>query len=246
MNYKLFLDETGDHGLSFIDENFPIFLLCGCIITEEELHLMESRINDLKKDIFGSTEVILHSRDIRKCEGAFQKLFDIDTKAKFYTEINKILAETNYKLIGAGVNKKEHIKKYGKNAGNPYSLSLSFVLERLIFFLDSMESNAKADILVEKRGKKEDQQLLAHFNSIKDIGTYYVSPSRFNDKIGHFGFHSKRENIIGLQIADLCAYPMARYILNPKEPYVPFEVIENHIYQGKQGKYMGWGLKVFP
>jgi hypothetical protein len=24
--YHLFLDETGDHGLSFIDKNFPLFL----------------------------------------------------------------------------------------------------------------------------------------------------------------------------------------------------------------------------
>ncbi len=246
MNYKLFLDETGDHGLTYIDDNFPLFLLCGCIISEEELRILELRISKLKQDLFGSTEVILHSRDIRKCEGAFQILFDLDIKARFYTEINKILSESNYQLIGAAVNKEKHIKRYGKNASEPYCLSLSFILEKLMLFLDSMGSNTKVGILVEKRGRKEDQQLLSHFNSVKDLGTYYVTPSRFSDKIEHFSFHSKRENIAGLQIADLCAYPMARHVLSPKEPYIPFKVIENHIYKGNQGEYMGWGLKVFP
>ena len=35
MNYYCFLDETGDHGLSFVDKNFPLFLLCGCITKED-------------------------------------------------------------------------------------------------------------------------------------------------------------------------------------------------------------------
>lgn len=37
MKYYLFLDETGDHGLSYIDRNFPIFLLCGCLFDHNEL-----------------------------------------------------------------------------------------------------------------------------------------------------------------------------------------------------------------
>lgn len=27
MKYKYFLNETGDHGLNYVDKNFPIFLL---------------------------------------------------------------------------------------------------------------------------------------------------------------------------------------------------------------------------
>ncbi|GAH52281.1 unnamed protein product [marine sediment metagenome] len=59
-------------------------------------------------------------------------------------------------------------------------------------------------------------------------------------------FHSKRENIVGLQIADLCAYPLARHLLNPEEPYIPFKIIEKKIYCNRSGEYDGWGLKLFP
>ena len=36
------------------------------------------------------------------------------------------------------------------------------------------------------------------------------------------------------------------YSLNPKEPYIPFKVIEGKIHCDNRGKYMGWGLKLFP
>jgi hypothetical protein len=47
---------------------------------------------------------------------------------------------------------------------------VSFILERRIFYLDSVSQESEVEIFVEKRGKREDQQLLAHFNSIMDRG----------------------------------------------------------------------------
>lgn len=246
MNYYCFLDETGDHGLSFVDKNFPLFLLCGCIIREDAYQIIEQKINDFKQTYFKTAEVILHSREIRKCEGAFQILFNLELKAKFYQELNQILSHGEYCLVGSGIQKEEHIKKYGKGASDPYSLSLSFVLERLIFYLDNVDDQAKVEILVEERGRREDQILLSHFNSILDSGTFYVNPIRLKNKIKRFSFHAKKENIVGLQIADVCAYPLARHLLYPKEPYIPFKIIESKIYCDKNGKYEGWGLKIFP
>lgn len=52
--------------------------------------------------------------------------------------------------------------------------------------------------------------------------------------------------MIGLQVADLCAYPLARHVLCPQVPYVPFETIKNKIYCSEKGEFEGWGLKQFP
>ena len=246
MKYFFFLDETGDHGLNYVDKNFPLFLLCGFLIREDHLESIESKINFFKQKFFKTKNVVLHSREIRKCEGSFQILFDLNIKAEFYNDLNSILKDEKYILIGSGINKEEHIKKYGKGAKDPYSLALSFIIERAIFCLDNIGKISTVQIFVEERGKREDHLLLAHFNSITDRGTYYVSSDRLKRKITKFSFHSKRENIIGLQVADLCAYPLARSILNPDEPYIPFQVIENKIYCNERGEYKGWGLKVFP
>jgi len=246
MNHFLFLDETGDHGLSFVDKNFPLFLLCGCLIEKKCLHEIERRVDNFKQKYFGTTQVILHSRDIRRCEGAFAVLFDLQLKQKFYEELNVILGQSGYCLLGSAVRKDKYIKKYGKGAKNPYALSLSFIIERLIFYLDSLSEKTDVRVLAEQRGSKEDQMLLSYFNSIMDRGTYYLKPDRLRQKIVGFSFHDKHDNITGLQIADLCAYPMARHLLYPKEPYIPFTIIERKIYHDNKGKYLGWGLKVFP
>jgi hypothetical protein len=246
MKYKFFLDETGDHGLSYIDQNFPLFLLCGCLFPEDSLLVMEQQVNDFKMKYFKTTSVILHSREIRKCEGPFQILFDIGLKSQFYEELNNIISNADFRIIGSGIHKEKHIKQYGKEAKDPYSLSLSFIIERLIFCLGTLDSKATVDISVEVRGKKEDTMLLSHFNSILDRGTYYVSRERLREKVQSFGFNNKRDNIIGLQIADLSAYPLARHVLNPEVPYIPFNMIEKKIYCNNKGKYKGWGLKLFP
>lgn len=244
--YYFFLDETGDHGLTFIDDNFPIFLLAGCLFEDPEYQNITTEINSLKQELFKTTEVILHSRDIRKCDGAFQILFDLDIKKRFYERLNKIISDAKFTIISVAIDKKKHIKKYGKVASNPYTICLSYVLERLVFCTDNYSVDSTISIVIEKRGKKEDRQLLSHYNSIIDRGTYHVSATRFKHRVVDFTMMTKRDNNIGLQISDLCAYPIARHVLNSQEPYIPFQIIENKLYKSNAGKTEGYGLKIFP
>lgn len=76
MRHYLFIDECGDPSLSSLNPDFPVFVLLGCLFDEIEYQKVCNRLDALKIDIFGSDDVILHSRDIRKCEGVFAKLFD--------------------------------------------------------------------------------------------------------------------------------------------------------------------------
>ena len=41
--------ETGDHGLTFIDDNFPIFLLAGCLFEDSDYIRLSKEINKLKQ-----------------------------------------------------------------------------------------------------------------------------------------------------------------------------------------------------
>ena len=112
--------------------------------------------------------------------------------------------------------------------------------------MDELDKSAEVEIKAEKRGKKEDQKLLSQFNSTLDLGTYYIFPNRLKRKIKKFEFNFKKDNIVGLQVADLCAYPLPCHLLNSEEPYIPFMIIEEKIYCDKEGEYDGWGLKLFP
>lgn len=243
--YHFFLDETGDHGLTFIDENFPIFLLAGCLFEDLEYQKISEEIDKFKQEFFKTNQVILHSKDIRRCDGSFQILFDLNIKKSFYERLNNIISNTKFIVISVAIDKKRHIEKYGKIADNPYSICLSYILERLIFCTDN-NLLSTVSITIEKRGKKEDEQLLSHYNEIIDRGTFHVIPDRFKNRIDNFSMVAKKDNNIGLQIADLCAYPIARYILNSAEPYIPFTVIKGKLYCSNIGKIDGYGLKVFP
>ena len=55
-------------------------------------------------------------------------------------------------------------------------------------------------------------------------------------------FESKQNNIVGVQVGDLCARPCARHILHPTRPNRAFETARMPGYA--RGNVKGW--KVFP
>jgi hypothetical protein len=244
-SHRLFIDESGDPSLSSINADFPVFVLLGCLFEESDYLDICKRISDLKKEIFGNENVILHSRDIRKCEGVFTKLFDLKLKAKFYESLNSILENSKYIVIAVAIKKQEFIDKYGKIADDPYELSLSFLLERAVMETDS-EKNGGMHITIESRGKVEDEIIQKRYNRLLDKGSGHIVPDRFKKRFQKMEFRRKKENDCGLQVADLCAYPVARHIINPKEPYPAYDIVEKKFRKNKLGSFAGYGLKVFP
>lgn len=88
-------------------------------------------------------------------------------------------------------------------------LSLSFIIERTVFLLDRLRNNdAELFVLAEKRGKKEDSNLLNYYNELLDRGKYFVTSQRIKNYFNGFEFKAKSENIIGLQLSVLIAYPI--------------------------------------
>jgi hypothetical protein len=243
MRYYLFLDESGDQNLAHYDASFPIFTLCGILVSDDNYRLIGEQIIALKRKFWGERKVILHSRDIRKCEKGFEMLFDLDVKKDFYQDINSMMQDNNYTVISCSIKKDEYIRKYGR-LQDVYALSLSFIIERAVFYLDSQnDTSAELYIYAEKRGKKEDASLLNYYKEVLNRGTYFVTSGRIKSYFKGFEFKSKKENIIGLQLADLVAYPVTRYVLDSKASNAAFDIIEPKIYTqgGRQH-----GLKVFP
>lgn len=241
--YYLFLDECGDQNLANFDPSFPIFTLCGIVLSEEQLQILSSQINDLKKAFWGDKKIILHSRDIRKCQNGFELFFNLETKQSFYERINEILGQDIYTIICCAILKEPYIRQYGK-LNDVYGQSLSFIMERTVFYLDGVKkSNIELTTIIEKRGKKEDSSLLAYYNSLIDRGTYWVTADRIKSYFKNFQMKAKQDNIIGLQVADLIAYPITRHILDENAVNLSFDIIKRNIYTKGDKLY---GMKVFP
>ena len=140
--------------------------------------------------------------------------------------------------------KEPYIRQFGK-LNDVYGQSLSFVIERAIFCVDNKNPEGEGRIrsIVERRGKREDKTLLNYYLQLSDRGTYWIDSIRMKNRMESFEFKWKADDVIGLQIADLVAYPLTRHVLNPNQVNLAFDVIKPNIFQ-QDGKIVG--LKVFP
>lgn len=240
--YIAFIDECGDHSLDKIDPDFPLFLLCGVIVERQKyVDGIIKPINAFKLKYWDHEGVNLHSRDIRKADGAFSILQNAGRRQGFIDELTQLIAGLPFHLFVVGIDKIKHKAKYDKDAKNPYELALTYLFERVLYFLEIHKVD-HLPVIAEARGKNEDRDLEAAFYKLLSQGTFYNSAQRFKKLSCKLLFESKKRNIAGIQLADLCAYPSARNILKPGQPNRAFDVVKGHIFS--DGKVRGW--KTFP
>lgn len=170
-------------------------------------------------------------------------LLDSEVKNRFYTRINEILSQNDVYVVVACTMLKEPFIRLFSNTEDVYGLSLSYLLERSIFCVDDTGKQAAIDVIFEKRGKFEDRNLTKFYNGLRVTGTKWIDADRLQNRISGFMARSKKDNVIGLQIADLIAYPIARKVLNPEAPNPAFDIIKPSIYKS-QGALLGF--KVIP
>ena len=241
--YYLYIDECGDQNLENFNPSFPVFTLCGVLISKANKRKIEEEFNALKMEFWGTHDVIIHSREIRRCKNEFINLLDPDIKKRFYERVNAILSQNQVYVVVACTILKEPFIGLFSNTEDVYGLSLSYLIERSIFCVDDSCESASIDIIFEKRGRIEDKNLTRFYNRLRVTGTKLVEPKRLQGHIGSFTSRAKKENIIGLQIADLIAYPIARKVLNPEAPNPAFDIVKPNIYSS-HGAMLG--LKVIP
>ena len=119
---------------------------------------------------------------------------------------------------------------------------LEFALERLLICLEEHKQDS-VTIVAEARGKKEDNDLHLKFLEIVISGTDYYSGERFKKIDFKLVFREKKMNTVGTQIADLVAYPTARFVLDPDNENPAFKIIRKKFYEGQSRCR---GFKVFP
>ena len=234
--YTLFLDESGDHNLRSYKASGDLFLLCGCIIQSSDIKEIDRRLNDFKLQYFGTKDVVLHYRDIRKRLGVFSFLCDSDKNKVFLEDLRSILLDTNFRLLLSVIDKRCFIQTYGRMADDPYLISFNFIIERYIYSCTADMQNSY--IIAEKRGNKEDEKLIQRWVSIYQKGTSYVDSREIQSKIKEFSMKRKSENINGLQIADIAASSCLRHFIHPNKSEDFFDILKHKINRS--------AVKVFP
>jgi len=229
-DYLIFVDESGDHGLVTLDKEFPVFALVFCIISKHDyINALVPAVQRLKIDIWGHDQIILHEHDIRKEKGMFAVLrSNKELRENFYERLSQIIADAPITLIASIIDKPKLLSKY-TNPFNPYELALRFCMERALNYLSlEGEVGKRVHILLEARGKNEDDQLELEFRRIcgNQCDWHYKTLDFQKMKFDPL-FVSKSSNCTGLQIADLVARPIALNYLRPDQPNRSWEILKS-------------------
>ncbi|MBE0508581.1 MAG: DUF3800 domain-containing protein [Marinospirillum sp.] len=117
-----------------------------------------------------------------------------------------------------------------------------FVLAFCIFHKEQF----KTHVVVEQRGRKEDNELELEFRRICD-GNNRLHIAMPFDVI----FSDKKVMSTGLQLADLVARPIGLHTIRPEQENKAFEILKHKFYceggRDKTGEgYKGMGMKVYP
>ena len=244
----MYLDESGDHKLKKINPNYPVFVLGGVIVDRAYVReVIEPRVQAFKQQFFGNEDVILHTVDMRNNAGDFAFLTDPARRAVFYTELNALLQDLDYKVIAVVIRKDAHVAQYGTNAADPYLYGMEMLIERFCLELGSdLDSGL---ICAEKRNPTLDRELMDAWETLRTnrIGTGFASSRRIDDRIVGLDLRDKKPNLAGMQLADLVITPVGRHVLNSPEKadQVQWSVVESKLRRnGRQ--YHGYGLVIRP
>lgn len=239
----LYLDESGDHSLTKIDPEYPIFVLGGIIIDGVQARKeIDRRLSQIKYSFFGRDDLILHTADIVRARNGFEPLTNRVLRREFYQALNNLLRELDYQVIACAIRKDHHVALYGTNAIDPYLLSLRVLVER--FCQEIGSANDGGIIYAERRGPELDFGLESAWMDVLRTGTPYKRAGEISNRIVDLSLKYKRLNIGGLQLADLVVSPIGRAVLG-KETHEDWEIVRSKFRQGPDG-HDGFGLVIMP
>ncbi|MDQ0359764.1 DUF3800 domain-containing protein [Breznakia pachnodae] len=227
-----FMDENGNvnmkNVINHIENNVELdlgsshFCLTSVLINRENLTKIGKEIKFIKTKHWGNKatylygneekQVCFHSRDIRMQKGPFNQT-KINSQ-KFMNDLNQLMKKLPISITSCCIDKVFLYKIGGNLVKSPYTIAVTKILETLVTV--QLKTSDKALIILESRGKKEDCKLLNEVVDLIEFGTSSVSINQFNKIVGVYfnpkrvskDIHKASATFWGLEIADLCSYPI--------------------------------------
>jgi hypothetical protein len=182
----------------------------------------------------------------------------------FLDRLNNLVYSTEYKIIGSFINKNELALQYGTYQNgklsiikkirpnisplttpkkiNLYDISLKILLVEYFKYLK--DKRRKGLIIAESRGDYEDANLLNSFYKYQRSGTGSLPGKEIRENILDLLIVKKKQNHIGIQIADLITYPVYDYFIPGhniridhfiKRENIEKKILSLQIYPNKKG-----------
>jgi hypothetical protein len=214
----VFMDECGDHARAKADADFPLLLLAFVLIDPRAYRdSIIPAVGKLKLTFWPHEGVNLHSRDIRKQLGDFSRFHRRELRELLMENLAGLIRDSPFDLVISCFHKTPAGEE---KDGGPYSQALAEGLRQVSIRANQLGIET-IHLIAEARGKREDKEMATWLET-------YLARVRAGPTI-HLVIRAKADNISGLQLADLCAYPAARYVLKPQAANPAFDLVSVHL-----------------
>lgn len=259
--FRIYIDETGTHDLERCEDPNNRYLGLTGIIVELRVvrEILVPELERIKQRFFPydpDSPPIIHRREIINKKYPFNTLREPKIEIQFNKCLLDFLDNLDFKVVSVLIDKLEHKERYRVWKSHPYHYCLSVMLERFVYYLEG--ESACGDVMAESRGGREDRRLKDSFANLYNHGTDYISSERFQAGLTskELKIRPKKNNIAGLQLADIIAYPSRQDILrlNNKIPAGPAtfgdKIVQilnrSKYYRSNSGVIDGFGRKFLP
>ena len=244
---SLYVDESGSANPA--NKNSSFHTLCGCLVEEFDRQRLQIEADQIKFKYWGTTDIVFHSREIARQEGAFAILKDPQIRTAFHDDLFHFLRTGAYRLIVVAVDNASAFRR-GWNQRKVYLVTSDMLVRNFILVLLE-EKNRKGRLVFESATTERD------FIFHKAVGYYLcsgikqlnISHRAVKDVLTEVSFVTKRNLGIGEQIADLLAYG-ARLTVDKSEgadnnsyDTLLLEILERKLHTGN---VMIKGIQVLP
>lgn len=238
--HLVFGDESGTADLRD-DPYFPVFVVAMCAFEEHAYRdVVVPMFEDLKLRHFGRRDAPLHERDIRMRQGPAATLKSNADWRSFAGDLGDAVDAAPFHISAVAIDKRLPSQE-PVEAVDPYPLCASIGIERIEHWLARVVDGARLGrIVFEARGRKEDRRLRSDVMSFRRVLKERISVQPDME------FEAKAAGLVGLEIADLVAYPIGRSVIERPQPGLQAEVITNKLLEGPLGGHEGKGLTIIP
>jgi hypothetical protein len=256
--YRMYVDEVGNPSMKKPEGREQYLSLSGIVISDDAVkNQLTPEFDRLKRTFFQTDpdeHVIFHRKEIALKKPPFNVLSDPASEKAFNDDFLAVIERLPFSLITVVIDKAEHLRRYVAWREDPYYYCTLVLLERYLQLLE--HENAVGDLLAEARGAAEDLRLKNAFRTICEKGDGYAPANLCSRRLTtkELKVKRKQDNVAGLQLADLVAFPSylsmrtARCGEEMKENFnrLVIPIIEKKYRRNWYGRVEGVGKKWLP
>ena len=239
-----YMDESGEWNPAVRDADYPVFVLGGIIADKDYADgPLTDAVNDFKRELFGNSDIILHTADIARNRKGFEALQDDAFRRRFYARMNELMRGLEYSVVACAV-RKDEFARHEPGQRDLYRVCLPPLARR--FGAEIGDVRDGGIIIAESRSATRlNRAVETEWQNLKAADADASPSAKIADRIIALNLRRKQDNIAGLQLADLVLSPIGRR-LTGKPAYDDWRIVAAKILGSSPGSTGNSGLIILP